>query len=1484
MPRNLTYRREDVVCRINRSELIANAGIFKPFAYSKSNGRGYKSIIVCGESETVKGAFKKSYDGKTLTITLDWDKVKMNRARESVRILIYGDYGFHKRYDFNLVFPTKMTPYVYEFNGNGSPLLWGGEQSLGTVVISSNVIDSERWKYHNADFIIQSTDNFSFTIGGESICVKASKPIRLSLVPGGVVSIPVRYNYGSEHIDAIVSKSFEFVDSMGKHNSTSLSFEPIAPEFDVTLNREFGFCFDLISHNGPVARLAVNKTNLNAADLKQIICKPSIKAISIQHVSNSNNLFDVFLVKEYFKGGLSDDLDVEIFISASNAPTRQSVHLFFTKKSNTSKNTIQLISPKFEITGLDSDISVYSGVKKQCANSFSIFNPGRYPLSNVKVEIYSPDSRCVFENEKRVFLVSTLQPNEKADISFKLEDEGQNVSHINVKASALYSEQIEKELLIRFITRKESDSFIQVSPIPESEHFFFLGESYNEACGVFQIQYTIPANQDPLGYKPLNLDKVVLDDTFGVFSISKEDSKERLYPGDSCCFSLRVEGMIPIETKHITIFGTPVFSSFKKKEYYVKRVANDLWQVQYPVTGDGVVQVGSFTFDNETRTDCFFDEGEQIILLSDDCFFEEGERIANIDSGDPVPVYMNVKKRFNNANNIDTEQEISFEYSVRYPHFPENENRILKKAIKVKPFVAKAEPTLFFICQDGSEYPLPIKNENGIYPSVEEFPIVVHYTSEMRREDRSIKLGSLCFANKTSIPYARESACFKDVRFYFSLGTERQQEASFIQASFPEEIKVDNGECPVSVELRLLWKDCPSPDAVFVFPVTFICNNDKCSTCLYISLVEDIVDNIFSLDLGTSGIVVAKQEDYSEQPVVLSDFELSDFRIEKDDELISSLCSIEAKLNSDYDADIDLSPSIRALKAGNENTTWILPPAKFIVGQKHIPFLNKLSQDFGEGRVRVFNTGSVFSLKENCEQKYLSPDKFLIELYAEVFRRMGEESYKMKKLLITYPNTYTYDKLGIIRNLIVEKFPSLKGQVVFIPESDAVVAYYVYRRLNDGVLPPFTNETEKILIYDMGAGTLDMSLVYVINSGGSIDVSINDKIGIPIAGNNLDYELFNGLVSCGLFNETIIDFYKSDDNTANTTKMKEIALNAKDFIKSMKQAFPDDIKSGDKIDISDLAGLSISERQKEIKYSDLSPSIKEYLDICGDKAVRMIAGNKGIDTIVFSGRASQFKPLRKRVLETIKELSGKEPEVHSLTERSNESISLKTAVALGALRYNDTFREQAKYTIRNRNLYSKFGVVFFAPSEDNSHNEPKYVELINTNLEEHRFNESIEDGLYCYDYKGDGIIDLSIRNQFMYFIQSSLPPEEIIDLYRGQYKTQPKKRTDGRWCFVNELFKRNSNDIPHNSEASAVHISLEIRKDYSLIRFLGDSELHDTRLVDNIEDNVFYLQGMWPYIQESLSFNPRSLLFAGMAILLEKKMVSSLLAALNKAP
>ncbi len=124
----------------------------------------------------------------------------------------------------------------------------------------------------------------------------------------------------------------------------------------------------------------------------------------------------------------------------------------------------------------------------------------------------------------------------------------------------------------------------------------------------------------------------------------------------------------------------------------------------------------------------------------------------------------------------------------------------------------------------------------------------------------------------------------------------------------------------------------------------------------------------------------------------------------------------------------------------------------------------------------------------------------------------------IEKIILTIPNTFTLQNVEMLRNLITRIIPSIRRDYIrFVSESDAVACYYL---ANEGQFPYAPERTksfeEDLLVYDMGAGTLDLTYMHrvytVTNEEQSQHITIVGKMGVSKAGNYLDHVIAQILV------------------------------------------------------------------------------------------------------------------------------------------------------------------------------------------------------------------------------------------------------------------------------------------------------------------------------------------------------------------------------------
>lgn len=401
-----------------------------------------------------------------------------------------------------------------------------------------------------------------------------------------------------------------------------------------------------------------------------------------------------------------------------------------------------------------------------------------------------------------------------------------------------------------------------------------------------------------------------------------------------------------------------------------------------------------------------------------------------------------------------------------------------------------------------------------------------------------------------------------------------------------------------------------------------------------------------------------------------------------------------------------------------------LPCLKILVGNELLPpkvdyKTFKYARIGADGKLESVDAGTAADRGEPTALMRVS--SVFKESYAALFRRFISPTSgdnPINKLVLTYPNTYTPLQLKTLRTVVEETFPKLRpGFLRFVSESDAVAAYYLanWDSLNQGVprRPDFNvNTTETVLIYDMGAGTLDLTLLrkYVDKSTGRLTVDILGKIGSGKAGNYIDF----------LIAEIIADKDKgrllvkntdtvSTKSQANETVLKE-RIDLKDKIKNNVKpaiASPDSPEYSQK-SVCDEVALTSQDIVDD-------PRFQAFLADVTDRLLKRLGANVGetdarnavaqIDTVLMSGRSCRLAPLQKALK-------------NAVTDRRQRGTArvlafnpdkAKTVVAEGALDLVQKFdSDHSPVVLRSRRLYASYGLIFKALG-----GSYQYVELMN---------------------------------------------------------------------------------------------------------------------------------------------------------------------------
>ena len=427
----------------------------------------------------------------------------------------------------------------------------------------------------------------------------------------------------------------------------------------------------------------------------------------------------------------------------------------------------------------------------------------------------------------------------------------------------------------------------------------------------------------------------------------------------------------------------------------------------------------------------------------------------------------------------------------------------------------------------------------------------------------------------------------------------------------------------------------------------------------------------------------------------------------------------------------------------------MLPCLKSLIGYKTIPnILTEAERNSFEYQLEDGTSTKLFDNDGKIVPKGLAyVNNILEEVYKQLFRHYicmdtrnkqapnPVKTNELHKLVLSVPNTFTPKHHALLKNIAKSFFPMLHPEYLqVVSESDAVACYYLSRRRDfygnaDFLTPQRKSEldaNEHVLVFDMGAGTLDLTYFEKSNCEGKMCISMKGKMGMNKAGNYLDYLL--GEILCDLLERTNIAEQKklAFRQRLETDKSRRIMQNTnKRSCEELKLFVRDKVKPMLNEDTRRIPSFNSEYTFESFTMRDIKehPKYKAYIKECtedvldnlislfaegvntDDYMVRPQRTSFPLDVVVFSGRSTTLMDIRNSVSRYIMELeNGKEvlcADLNTLTLSKISDIrtdlenvtSLKTVVTFGSLIYADWINRPNLFSFSGKKVFADYGLL-----------------------------------------------------------------------------------------------------------------------------------------------------------------------------------------------
>lgn len=437
----------------------------------------------------------------------------------------------------------------------------------------------------------------------------------------------------------------------------------------------------------------------------------------------------------------------------------------------------------------------------------------------------------------------------------------------------------------------------------------------------------------------------------------------------------------------------------------------------------------------------------------------------------------------------------------------------------------------------------------------------------------------------------------------------------------------------------------------------------------------------------------------------------------------------------------------------------------------------------------------------------------------------------LNKIILTIPNIFTGIHKQVLRNTIHKVLGNVWDNYIrFIRESDAVAWYYTRNRTPllenyssiKGKKKEVENrikiKTENVLVYDVGAGTIDLTLFNIsYGNDGSMSVKVMGRVGNAMGGNYLDFLLAKEMLPGGMSLTDDLD--------------SAFLLPYKKYIKNVVK--PHLGKNSGTLKAHSVKYINKTIEIPVEKFPNVVSTLKSqngYFYEISHELLRLLANNctekvNKIDVVMFAGRGSQIPFLRKQVINYSKQWF---PSSENIVTIMPKTEKLKTAVAEGAAGLSKFMDAGDKF--QSLAIAARFGLLLY--KFDGSLD---YLELVSpkSELQDIEVNQEAKRGVQV-----EKVFPL-INVERVAFIQTFEDENRIKELAKNEAQIHNRATFLGQFT-KDESFQQTNKGM----------ILLKVYDDGEVdIKFNSKRPPAVTSRSFDLEKNEIYQRSMWPFIK-----------------------------------